>query len=36
MDHMIRLVEEEDASFIVGLRNNPKLNRYLSQIICKC
>jgi hypothetical protein len=28
---MIRLVEEDDASFIVGLRNNPKLNRYLSQ-----
>ena len=31
MNFMIRLVEEEDASFIVGLRNNPKLNRYLSQ-----
>jgi len=31
MNYMIRLVEEEDASFIVGLRNNPKLNRYLSQ-----
>jgi len=28
---MIRLVEEEDASFIQVLRNNPKLNRYLNQ-----
>lgn len=32
MKYLIRLVEEEDASFIVGLRNNPKLNRYVSQV----
>ena len=31
MNIIIRLVEEEDAPFILELRNNPKLNRYLSQ-----
>lgn len=30
MNYKIRLVEEEDADFIVGLRNNSKLNRHLS------
>ena len=30
MDYKIRLIEETDADFIVKLRNNPKLNRYLN------
>lgn len=30
MKYMIRFVEEEDASFIVKLRNNPSLSRYLN------
>ncbi|HEY5592757.1 MAG TPA: GNAT family N-acetyltransferase [Paludibacter sp.] len=30
MNFKIRLIEEEDADFILKLRNNPKLNRYLS------
>lgn len=32
---MIRLIEEEDANFIVGLRNNPKLNRHLNPTTSK-
>jgi hypothetical protein len=31
MNFTIRFVEEEDAPFIVGLRNNPKLNKYLNK-----
>lgn len=30
MKYSIRLIEEVDADFIVSLRNNPKLNRYLN------
>jgi len=30
MNCKIKLIEEEDADFIVKLRNNPKLNRYLN------
>ncbi len=31
MDYIVRFVEETDAEFIVELRNDPKLNRHLSQ-----
>ena len=31
MNYKIRFVEEEDAEFIVELRNDPKRNRYLSR-----
>lgn len=30
MELETRLVQEDDADFIMGLRNNPKLNRHLS------
>ncbi len=30
MNYTIRLVNIEDAAFILGLRNNPKLNRFLN------
>ncbi|NWJ51741.1 MAG: GNAT family N-acetyltransferase [Bacteroidetes bacterium] len=30
MKYLIRLIEEEDADFIITLRNNPKLNRHLN------
>lgn len=33
--YVIRLIEEEDAEFIVGLRNNPKLNRHLNSTSLK-
>lgn len=35
MHYLIRLIEEEDAEFIVGLRNNPKLNRHLNSTSLK-
>lgn len=31
MNYTIRLVDIEDAAFILDLRNNPKLNRFISQ-----
>ena len=35
ISYKIRLIEEEDADFIVGLRNNPKLNRHLNSTSSK-